>query len=119
MNNKPKSWSPLILNDSVEIIAPASASTDEKMHHGLSWLKDLGLNPKYPTDMIQTDLFFAAPLEQQWEHFKQALYSEAKVIWCLRGGYGCMRLIPLLEKLTPPKEAKLLIGFSDITALHI
>jgi muramoyltetrapeptide carboxypeptidase len=119
MNNKPKSWSPLLLNDSVEIIAPASASTDEKMHHGLSWLKDLGLNPKYPTDMIQTDLFFAAPLEQQWEHFKQALYSDAKVIWCLRGGYGCMRLIPLMEKLTPPKEAKLLIGFSDITALHI
>ena len=30
-----------------------------------------------------------------------------------------MRLIPLLEKLTPPKTAKLLIGFSDITSLHL
>jgi muramoyltetrapeptide carboxypeptidase len=119
MKIQPQSWETLLPNDSVEIIAPASASTEDKIDHGLTWLKNLGLNPRHPANMIQTDLFFAAPLEQQWEHLKAALYSDAKVIWCLRGGYGSMRLIPLLEKLTPPKNPKLLIGFSDITALHI
>lgn len=112
-------WEPLLPNDLVDIVAPASASAEEKLDHGLSWLRNNGLHPRMPEDMIQTDLFFAAPLEKQWEHFKQALYSDAKVIWCLRGGYGSMRLIPLLEKLTPPEKPKLLIGFSDITALHL
>lgn len=119
MKIQPLSWEILRPNDSVEIVAPASASPEMKIDQGLAWLKNLGLNPRHPHNMIQTDLFFAAPLEQQWEHFKEALYSDAKVIWCLRGGYGSMRLIPLLEKLTPPKNPKLLIGFSDITALHI
>lgn len=119
MNKKTNAWETLIPNDIVEIVAPASASTEEKIYHGLTWLKNIGLVPQYPNNMIQTDLYFAAPLDQQWEHFKKALYSDAKVIWCLRGGYGSMRLIPLLEKLTPPKTPKLLIGFSDITALHI
>jgi len=119
MNIQPQSWETLLPNDIVNIVAPASASTEEKIEHGLRWLKNIGLIPSHPKDMIQTDLFFAAPLEQQWEHFKAALYSDAKVIWCLRGGYGSMRLIPFLEKLIPPKKPKLLIGFSDITALHI
>ena len=119
MKKKTNAWETLTPNDIVEIVAPASASTEEKIYHGLTWLKNIGLVPQYPNNMIQTDLYFAAPLDQQWEHFKKALYSDAKVIWCLRGGYGSMRLIPLLEKLTPPKTPKLLIGFSDITALHI
>lgn len=112
-------WEHLQSNDTVQIIAPASSSPEEKLHHGLTWLKNNGLVPQYPEDMINTDVFFAAPLEKQWEHFKAALYSDAKVLWCLRGGYGSMRLIPLLEKLTPPAKPKLLIGFSDITALHL
>jgi len=43
-------------------------------------------------------------------------------IWCLRGGYGAARLLPVLDDVLrqtpsdlPPKP---LIGFSDITALH-
>ena len=106
-------------NDAVEIVAPASASTEAKTFQGVTWLENLGLRPQYPADMVKVDLFFAAPLEQQWEHFKAALNSDAKVIWCLRGGYGSMRLIPLIDKMPLPKSPKLLIGFSDITALHI
>lgn len=118
MNLKPK-WAPLLLNDHVDIVAPASASTSEKLSHGINWIKGIGLTPRVPHNLIQTDVFFAAPLEQQWEHFQEALYSDAKVIWCLRGGYGSMRLIPLLDQIKPPAVPKLLIGFSDITALHL
>jgi muramoyltetrapeptide carboxypeptidase len=112
-------WRSLRPNDTVDIVAPASGSSLDKLDQGLAWLQELSLRPRYPEKLINTDLFFAAPIEEQWESFKSALYSEAKVIWCLRGGYGSMRLIPLLEKLTPPIHPKLLIGFSDITALHL
>lgn len=44
-------------------------------------------------------------------------------IWCARGGYGATRILPLLEKLGTAKalarDPKLLIGFSDVTGLHL
>ncbi len=43
-----------------------------------------------------------------------------KAIWPIRGGYGCEKLIEFLTKIKSsdiPKTPKLLIGFSDITAL--
>jgi muramoyltetrapeptide carboxypeptidase len=119
MNTKLKLWQGLKPGDSIEIIAPASGTTEDKLETGLNWIRSLGLHPRVPERLIQTELFFAAPLKQQLDQLKSALHSDAKAIWCLRGGYGSMRLIPLLEKISPPKEPKLLIGFSDITALHL
>lgn len=110
-------WPILKQNDTVDIIAPASHSP--KLEDGINWVKSVGLIPRVPKDINKTDLFFAAPLEIQLEHFKQAIYSDSKAIWCLRGGYGSMRLIPHLLKLRPPKRPKLFIGFSDITSLHL
>lgn len=114
-----KSWSYLKPQDVVDIIAPASYSPLEKFQNGIDWLKHIGLKPNVPDDIIKPDLFFAAPLEIQFQHLKEAIYSDSKAIWCLRGGYGSMRLIPLLQKLRPPKNPKLFMGFSDITSLHL
>ena len=114
---KNKSWSYLRPNDIVDIIAPASHSPADKLQRGLDWIRSVGLIPHVPEDLIKTDLFFAAPLELQLDQLKRALYSDSKAIWCLRGGYGSMRLVPHLAKLKPPKKPKLFIGFSDITSL--
>jgi muramoyltetrapeptide carboxypeptidase len=116
---KKKSWSFLSPGDIVHVIAPASNSPINKLQDGLKWLEEIGLCPDVPSDIVQTDLFFAAPLSSQLLHMKAALESDAKAIWCLRGGYGSMRLIPHLKKMKPPKKPKLFIGFSDITALHL
>lgn len=116
---KTNSWKFLRPNDSVDIIAPASHSPIEKIIAGVQWLESIELTPHVPKDIIKTDLFFASSLESQIEQLKNALYSPSKAIWCLRGGYGSMRLIPFLKKIKPPKTPKLFIGFSDITALHL
>lgn len=39
-------------------------------------------------------------------------------IWCLRGGYGAMRLLRALDYDALTRHPKALIGYSDITALH-
>ncbi len=116
---KYKSWTFLKPGDIVDIIAPASNSPSQKIEDGMSWLAEAKLIPRVPENLIQTDLFFSAPLPVQIEHLKEALYSDSKAIWCLRGGYGSMRLIPHLLKFIPPKKPKFFIGFSDITALHL
>jgi muramoyltetrapeptide carboxypeptidase len=39
-------------------------------------------------------------------------------VWCVRGGYGAMRLLPLVDYDAWRRHPKTLIGYSDITALH-
>lgn len=112
-------WLPLQRGDRIDIIAPASHAPQENLDQGRDWLISLGLIPRIPLDLISPDVFFASTLESQVEHLKEALYSNSKAIWCLRGGYGSMRLIPYLNKWKAPKKPKLLIGFSDITSLHL
>lgn len=114
-----KNWDYLQKGDLVDIIAPASHSPSLKLESGLQWLEAQGLVPRVPKNLIRPDAFFASSLENQFEQLKSALYSDSKAIWCLRGGYGSMRLVPLLKKLRPPKRPKLFIGFSDITSLHL
>lgn len=114
-----KKWQSLSAGDIVDIIAPASPTPEAKLEEGEEWLRSIGLTPHRPQDIFQRDLFFASPLELQLEQLKEALYSDSKAIWCARGGYGSMRLIPHLKKLRPPKRSKILLGFSDITALHL
>lgn len=43
---------------------------------------------------------------------------EVKAIWCVRGGYGTPRILDLLDYDWIRKHPKILIGMSDITALH-
>ncbi len=42
---------------------------------------------------------------------------EVKAVWCVRGGYGCTRLLPLLDFDLIRRNPKILIGYSDVTAL--
>ncbi|QOL19353.1 Murein tetrapeptide carboxypeptidase [Candidatus Bodocaedibacter vickermanii] len=58
--------------------------------------------------------------EQRFNFLKQAFDNESSsVVWALRGGYGAARLIPYLLKIPKPTAHKWLIGYSDITALHL
>lgn len=57
--------------------------------------------------------------KQRFKELKKALYGKEKYIWCVRGGYGSARLFEQLCKMKKPENPKVLIGFSDITFLHL
>ncbi|HXH30651.1 MAG TPA: LD-carboxypeptidase [Bacteriovoracaceae bacterium] len=116
---KIKTFTYLRPGDTVDVIAPASYSELHKLQQGCQWLKSIGLIPRVPPGMVRPDAYFAAPLQAQLEQIKDAVHSDSKAIWCLRGGYGSMRLIPELLKMKVPKNKKIFLGFSDITALHL
>jgi len=44
---------------------------------------------------------------------------EVDAVWCLRGGYGCLRMLPHVDFDIIRSHPKPLIGFSDITVLHL
>lgn len=106
--------------DSVEIIAPASRCTDEQLEALKALFKSWQLNCLVPDNIFGEDLFCANTDEIRFKHLKNALINaETKAIICARGGYGSMRLIPELAKITPPETPKIFVGMSDTTSLQL
>lgn len=114
-------WQALKKNSIVDIIAPASGTTDKFILEKIkTLLKNWQLIPRISFDLFGPDLLCANSDEKRLQQLEDVLFnSTSDAIWCLRGGYGCTRLIPSLLKLTIPEKCKLFIGFSDITALHL
>ncbi|BBF71455.1 muramoyltetrapeptide carboxypeptidase [Sphingomonas bisphenolicum] len=50
-----------------------------------------------------------------------AMFADPQVraVFAVRGGWGCARILPRLDFAAIRKNPKLLVGFSDITALHL
>lgn len=106
--------------DHVEIITPASRCSAEVIHNLHSLLTSWGLECHVRDDLFGDDLLCANSDKNRLDSLRNALHNPViKAIICARGGYGSMRLIPGLETISPPAEPKLLVGMSDITALHL
>lgn len=106
--------------DKIEIIAPASRCSAQELDKIKELLSSWHLQCLIQQDIFGKDLLCANSDEIRFDHLKHALINpEIKALFCVRGGYGSMRLIPRLEGISKPIYPKALIGFSDITALHL
>jgi muramoyltetrapeptide carboxypeptidase len=115
----PTSWKPLEPGDVVDIIAPASGTSESGLKKAQEFLERWGLVPRVPDDLYGPDVLCANSDEKRFEHFKSAIQAkDSKVVWCVRGGYGSVRILPFIHKMKKPTRFKLFIGYSDITALH-
>lgn len=106
--------------DLVELIAPASRCTDSQLLELKELLESWQLNCIVKDDIFAADLLCANTDEARFEHLKNALlHPESKAIICARGGYGAMRLIPQLNTVQAPTQAKIFVGMSDTTCLQL
>lgn len=115
-----KHWHYLQQGDQVDIIAPGYGCPPEMLLAAKVFLESIGLVARVPEVMFGEDPFCSHKDEERLRHLYEALANpHSKALWCIRGGYGSARLISGLNKLPIPQYVKLLIGFSDITALHL
>ena len=80
------------------------------------------INARFPPCSLQADAvpYHAAPDAVRLRLLGEALSDPgARVVWALRGGYGAGRLLPELAKLPAPNRSVILVGYSDITFLHL
>jgi muramoyltetrapeptide carboxypeptidase len=62
--------------------------------------------------------YFAGPdKERAGDLMHMFNHREVNGIWCVRGGYGSIRILNLLDYAQIKNNPKVLIGYSDITAL--
>lgn len=113
-------WDFLKKGDLIDVVAPGYPSKPEEVEGSARFLEKWGLRPHIPRDLIKPHFLHANDDLERFVFLKKAIENpDSQVIWCLRGGYGSNRLLPLLAKLKKPKKPKLLIGISDITSLHM
>lgn len=63
--------------------------------------------------------YLAGSDEQRLSDLNQALADDSiDAIWCVRGGYGAMRLLDQIDYASLRENPRPVIGFSDITVLH-
>jgi muramoyltetrapeptide carboxypeptidase len=104
--------------DTIGIVAPAGPFDPEKFKQGETVLKNMGLRIFYDEGIFQHHGFLAGTDAQRADQLNR-LFADPSVqaIICARGGYGSMRLLPLLDFKTIRANPKIFIGFSDISAL--
>ncbi len=104
--------------DLVGITAPARWVDPEEMQNFLSILEEQGL--KTLTGSIYTrHNQFAGEDSNRLEDLQQMLdHPDVRAIFCVRGGYGTIRLLDRIDLKGFANHPKWVVGFSDITALH-
>lgn len=104
----------------IDIIAPSGPFPAQDIPILRAYIESKGHTARISEHILGPDLLSANSDAERFAQLKAALLAEdSDLIWCARGGYGTTRLLPELIQLTPPKKKKTLIGFSDITALHL
>jgi muramoyltetrapeptide carboxypeptidase len=110
----------LRFGDTVGIVAPASPAEDpEDPDDFAAALLKMGFKPKLSTNVRKRLGYLAGSDEARASDLMKMFGDpEVKGIFCLRGGYGSGRLLQMLDYRFIKKNAKVFIGFSDITSLH-
>lgn len=104
----------------IGIVAPATACMDFDYSAGLDLLHKWGYKTKIPKTLTAHYGYLAGSDEVRAEEINDFFADkEVDAILCFRGGYGSSRILDLLDYQVIHDNPKLLIGFSDITALHI
>jgi muramoyltetrapeptide carboxypeptidase len=106
--------------DTLGIVAPASAPPDpENIDRGAEALEKLGFQVKLAPHVRKRHGFLAgSDRDRAGDLMKMFTDRRVNAILCVRGGYGATRLLPLLDYRAIRANAKIFVGYSDITALH-
>lgn len=105
--------------DTVAILATARKNIDNNLKPAIDLLHSWGLEVVIGKTIGLDDNQLAGTDAQRAEDFQHQLDNpNIKAIWCVRGGYGTVRIIDLLDFTQFKQNPKWIVGFSDVTILH-
>jgi muramoyltetrapeptide carboxypeptidase len=108
----------LARHGSVRVISPASPGNNAALRRGAAELQRRGYRVSTARRKMRPRGYFAGTQEQRVAELEEALRDrKADALICARGGYGTSALLDQL-RLPRTTRPKLVIGYSDITALH-
>ncbi len=108
----------LKLGDCIGIVAPASPFEETDFFDGICVLENMGFRVSFSEGIFARSGYLAGSDVDRATQVNAAFADTAvQAIVCARGGYGSMQILPYLDYEAIRQHPKLLMGFSDITAL--
>lgn len=113
-------WPKITPGAMIDIIAPSGRFDSDAIEPILQFILNHGWQPRLSGPLLSAHDFLAHHDAERLKQLTHALLADdSDIIWCARGGHGATRLLTDLMRLKKPSKPKLLVGFSDITALHL
>ncbi len=104
--------------DKIGLIAPGFQIREDQLEKSIQNLKLFGFQAVYSNRLLgKSGYFSGTDLERADDINDFFANPEIKGIMAIKGGYGCARILNLLDYQTIRKNPKVIIGFSDVTAL--
>lgn len=114
---KPKKLQP---GDTIGIVTPASPMLSERLTRGIQYLQQRGFQVKIGEHVSDERGYLAGSDEARAQDLNELFAnSEVDAIFCTRGGYGTPRLLDQIDYTAIKAHPKILVGYSDITALQL
>ena len=112
---RPRALAP---GDTIAIVAPASNCPREEFDRGVAEIARLGFRPVFSDAVFERGIFSAGPPETRAADFMRAWTDpDVSALVAVRGGYGSVQLLPLLDPAAIRLSPKLFVGYSDTTSL--
>ena len=105
----------------IGMVAPSAAPNEpERIRFAIDTIESLGFKVKPGAHLYDREGYLAGSDAARAADLN-AMFADDGVdaIWCVRGGYGASRILPALDYALMQRKPKALIGYSDITALHV
>src|SRR5258705_4560439 len=115
---KPRRLAP---GQTIGLVAPSSAPNEpDRIRFAAETIESLGFRVRSGAHLRDRDGYLAGSDADRARDINAMFTDDAvDAIWCVRGGYGASRLLPALDYELIRRKPKALIGYSDITALHM
>ncbi|MGW8389527.1 S66 peptidase family protein [Pseudoduganella sp. HUAS MS19] len=106
--------------DTVALLAPGGHTDAEAVAKAIKNIESLGFQVKLGRNLEAVFGNYGGVPGQRLEDL-HAMFADpdVKAIWAIRGGSGCIQLLEHLDYGLIRRNPKILIGYSDITALHL
>jgi muramoyltetrapeptide carboxypeptidase len=104
----------------VALVAPAGPLRDEQdLARSVANVSSFGWVAVPGQYVLERDGYLAGSDEHRLADLNRFVRDDSiDAIWCIRGGYGVMRLLDAVDYEALARRPKPIIGYSDITALH-
>lgn len=106
----------------VGLVAPASPVTWEERLKCEQRLCELGFSVTVGESLLRDENcygYLAGGAKERSEDLNRMFQDDrVEAVFCTRGGYGSMELLPFLDYRCIGRNPKIFAGFSDITAMH-
>ncbi len=109
---------PLRPGDTIAVVAPSSPFDRRAALAAIAWLEER-YRVRYRRSMFTREGYLAGSDRRRLGELQRAFDAEPRVVLAARGGYGLSRIAHLVDWTAARRARPWIVGFSDVTVLHV